>query len=102
MRTGDQWRVDGQLSVARVFGDRGLKEHISAKPDVADLVVDLSCEFLVLGSNGLWSMYDDQEVVNTVKAIGDPVKAAHQLVLEARRRLNEDDISCIVIRFQEQ
>lgn len=92
--------MDGQLSIARVFGDKVLKEHISAKPDVSDLVVDLSCEFLVLGSNGLWSMYDDQEVIDTVKAVGDPVKAAHQLVLEARRQLNEDDISCKVIELQ--
>ena len=80
---GDQWRVDGQLSLARVFGDKSLKEHMSAKPDVSDLIVDLSCESLILGSNGLWAMFDIQEVVDTVKRVRDPVKAANQLVHEA-------------------
>ena len=93
--------MDGQLALARAFGDKGLKEHMSAKPDVSDLVIDLSCHFLVLGSNGLFSMFDNQEVVDRVKGSDDPVKAAHQLVLEARRRLSEDDISCVVIMFQE-
>lgn len=98
---GDQWRVDGLLALTRAFGDKELKEHMSSKPDVADVVVDLSCEFLVLGSNGLFSMYDNQEVVDRVRRCQDPVKAAHELVVEARRRFCEDDISCIVIKFQE-
>jgi serine/threonine protein phosphatase PrpC len=93
--------VDGQLVLARSFGDKGQKEHMSAKPDVSDLVIDLSCDFLVLGSNGLFSMFDNQEIVDRVKGSDDPVKAAHNLVLEARQRLGEDDISCIVIMFQE-
>uniref|UniRef100_A0A7I4CVF7 protein-serine/threonine phosphatase n=3 Tax=Physcomitrium patens TaxID=3218 RepID=A0A7I4CVF7_PHYPA len=98
---GDQLRVDGKLAVTRAFGDKEMKEHISARPDVADIVIDLSCHFLVLGSNGLFSMFDDQEVVDSVKETDDPVKAARQLVEEARRRLCEDDISCIVVKFQE-
>ncbi|KAG0615121.1 hypothetical protein M758_5G016100 [Ceratodon purpureus] len=99
---GDQWRVDGQLALARVFGDKALKEHMSAKPDVVEVTVDLGCEFLVLGSNGLFSLFDNQEVVDRVRASnGDPVTAAHELVLEARRRYGEDDISCIVIMFRE-
>lgn len=98
---GDQWRVDGQLVLARVFGDKALKEHMSAKPDVVEVTVDLDCEFLVLGSNGLFSLFENQEVVDRVRASKDPVTAAHELVLEARRRYGEDDISCIVIMFRE-
>lgn len=93
--------MDGLLALTRAFGDKELKEHMSSKLDVADVVVDLSCEFLVLGSNGLFSMYDNQEVVDRVRRCQDPVKAAHELVVEARRRYCEDDISCIVIKFQE-
>jgi serine/threonine protein phosphatase PrpC len=33
--------------------------------------------------------------------VGDPAKAAHSLVHEARRRFSEDDISCVVIEFHE-
>lgn len=99
---GDQWRVDGQLAIARAFGDAGLKEHMTGEPDVVEVAVEKECEFLVLGSNGLFSMFDNQEVVDRVRGGGgDAVKVAHELVVEARRRLGEDDISCIVVMFQE-
>lgn len=98
---GDVARVDGQLALARAFGDKSLKEHMSAKPDMADLLVDLSCEFLVLASNGLWSMFTREEAVDLVKGIADPGEAARSLVVEARRRLCDDDIACVVIRFRE-
>jgi len=98
---GDHWRVDGLISVARAFGDKNLKDHISARPDLADIVIDLSCEFLILGSNGLWAVFSNQEVVDYVHKIRDPSKSAQDLVAEARNRHSEDDISCIVIQFSE-
>lgn len=101
MHTGDYWRVDGLISVARAFGDKSLKQHMSARPDLADLVVDLSCEFLILGSNGLWAVFTNQEVVDIVHKINDPRKAAQELVTEARNRHSEDDISCLVVQFRE-
>lgn len=98
---GDHWRVDGLVSVARAFGDKTLKEHMTARPDLADLVVDLSCEFLILGSNGLWTVFTNQEVVDIVHKTKDPMNAAQELVCEARNRYSEDDISCAVIQFKE-
>lgn len=98
---GDHWRVDGLVSVARAFGDKSLKEHMTARPDLADLVVDLSCEFLILGSNGLWTVFTNQEVVDIVHKTKDPMNAAQELVCEARNRYSEDDISCAVIQFKE-
>lgn len=93
--------MDGQLAIARAFGDKSLKQHMSAKPDMVDLLVDLSCEFLILASNGLWSMFTGEEAVSVVKNIADPSEAARTLVLEARQRLSDDDIACVVIRFRE-
>lgn len=51
--------MDGLLVFIWVFGDKELKEYMSLKLDVVDVVVDLLCEFLVLGSNGLFFMYDN-------------------------------------------
>ena len=39
-------QVDGQLAVARAFGDKSLKRHMSSEPNVA--------EFVILASDGLW------------------------------------------------
>ena len=51
---GDVPRVNGQLVVASVFGDRSLKQHLSSEPDVRDTTIDATTEFLVLASDGLW------------------------------------------------
>ncbi|KAI5059770.1 hypothetical protein GOP47_0026089 [Adiantum capillus-veneris] len=99
---GDLARVDGQLAVSRAFGDAGLKEHLSAKPDVSDLLVDMSCEFLVLGSNGLWAAFPSNQVaMDLIKGIPDPLTAATHLAHQARECGSGDEISCIVIRFRE-
>lgn len=56
MLTGDVPRVDGQLAVARAFGDKSLKRHLSSEPDVAVEIVDDDTEFIILASDGLWKV----------------------------------------------
>ena len=54
--TGDVPRVDGQLAVARAFGDKSLKVHLSAQPDIKDIDIDDRTELLILASDGLWKV----------------------------------------------
>lgn len=49
-------RVDGQLAVARAFGDKSLKEHLSSEPDVVVEVIDDETEFIILASDGIWKV----------------------------------------------
>jgi len=42
----------------------------------------------------------NQEAVDLVKKIQDPMAAAKQLSSEALNRKSKDDISCIVVRFR--
>jgi len=53
---GDVPRVDGQLAVARAFGDKSLKMHLSSEPDATTEDVDDSTELLILASDGLWKV----------------------------------------------
>lgn len=53
---GDVPRVDGQLAVARAFGDKSLKMHLSSEPDVFIVEVDQRIEFLILASDGIWKV----------------------------------------------
>jgi serine/threonine protein phosphatase PrpC len=53
---GDVPRVDGQLAVARAFGDRSLKKHLSSEPHVAEEPIDENTNFLILASDGLWKV----------------------------------------------
>lgn len=96
---GDVPRVDGQLAVARAFGDKSLKVHLSSVPDIKVEVVDETTEYLILASDGLWKVMNNQEAVDLVKKVKDPMAAAKQLAQEAANRKSKDDISCIVVRF---
>lgn len=97
---GDVPRVDGQLAVARAFGDRSLKLHLSSKPDVKEVIIDEKTDFLVLASDGLWKVMSNQEVVDAIRDIVDPQIAAKHLTDEAIKRKSKDDISCIVVKFE--
>ncbi|KAL6985063.1 protein-serine,threonine phosphatase [Sarracenia purpurea var. burkii] len=96
---GDVPRVNGQLAVARAFGDQSLKAHLSSEPDVRHVPIDSTIEFVILASDGLWKVMKNQEAINMVKSIRDPQAAAKCLTTEALSRKSKDDISCIVIRF---
>ncbi|MQM16802.1 hypothetical protein Taro_049763 [Colocasia esculenta] len=54
---GDVPRVNGQLAVARAFGDQSLKAHLSSEPDVRHVPLDPTIEFVILASDGLWKGY---------------------------------------------
>ena len=53
---GDVPRVDGQLAVARAFGDKSLKKHLSSEPDVSVETISESTDFLILASDGIWKV----------------------------------------------
>ncbi|XAR68318.1 Phosphoprotein phosphatase [Bertholletia excelsa] len=97
---GDVPRVDGQLAVARAFGDKGLKEHLSSEPHVVLENIDDDTEFLILASDGIWKVMSNQEAVDSIKHIQDAKAAAKYLAEEALARKSIDDISCIVLRFR--
>ncbi|CAF2072608.1 BnaC01g20960D [Brassica napus] len=50
---GDVLRVDGQLAVARAFGDKRLKIHLSSEPDITHQAVGDQNEFVVFTSDGI-------------------------------------------------
>lgn len=96
---GDVARVDGQLAVSRAFGNKNLKTHLRSDPHVTSADIGSDVDLLILASDGLWKVMDNQEAVNLAMKIKDPQKAAKQLTLEALSRESKDDISCIVVRF---
>ncbi|PON40084.1 Protein phosphatase [Trema orientale] len=96
---GDVPRVDGQLAVARAFGDKSLKMHLSSEPDVEVEQIDDETEFVILASDGLWKVMSNEEAVNAIKHIKDARAAAKHLTEEALNRKSSDDISVVVVRF---
>ncbi|KAL1568374.1 protein-serine/threonine phosphatase [Salvia divinorum] len=96
---GDVPRVDGQLAVARAFGDKTIKDHLSSEPDVIVETIDDETEFMILASDGVWKVMSNEEAVKCIRQIKDAKSAAKRLNEEALARKSTDDISCIVVRF---
>ena len=42
--------------MARAFGDKSLKEHLSSEPDVMVEMIDDDTELIILASDGLWKV----------------------------------------------
>ncbi|MFQ6641204.1 hypothetical protein Gotur_016056 [Gossypium turneri] len=82
--SGDVARVDGQLAVARAFGDKSLKKHLTSEPDVSIETIGDDTDLIILASDGLWK---------------DARSAAKHLTEEAVKRNSKDDISIIVVKF---
>ncbi|KAL6529710.1 hypothetical protein OROGR_015333 [Orobanche gracilis] len=87
------------VAVARAFGDKSLKEHLSSEPDVMVDVIDDDTEFMILASDGVWKVLSNQEAVDCIRHIKDARKAAKHLNEQALARNSTDDISCVVVRF---
>ncbi|EOA17452.1 hypothetical protein CARUB_v10005771mg [Capsella rubella] len=96
---GDVPRVDGQLAVARAFGDKSLKIHLSSEPDITHQAIDDHTEFILFASDGIWKVLSNQEAVDAIKSIKDPHAAAKHLIEEAISKKSKDDISCIVVKL---
>ncbi|KAF8411457.1 hypothetical protein HHK36_004008 [Tetracentron sinense] len=100
IKVGDVPRVNGQLAVSRAFGDKSLKPHLRSDPDIRNADINLDIDLLILASDGLWKVMDNQEAVDIARKTKDPQRAAKRLTDEALNRESKDDISCIVVRFR--
>ncbi|OAY84794.1 putative protein phosphatase 2C 62 [Ananas comosus] len=74
--------------------------HLSSEPAVVEETIDDETELLILASDGLWKVMENQEAVDSIKDIKDPQSAAKHLTEAALARKSSDDISCIVVKFQ--
>ncbi|KAF3433399.1 hypothetical protein FNV43_RR24501 [Rhamnella rubrinervis] len=99
------WRIQGSLAVSRGIGDEHLKQWVIAEPESKVLQIEPDCEFLILGSDGLWDKVNNQEAVDVVRPLcinvdkPDPFSACKKLVDLSIRRGSTDDISVMIIQL---
>jgi len=98
-------RVEGNLAVARAFGDFGLKRYISEVPYTSTTKLSLDPDeekdrALILACDGLWDVVSDQEaldlVINACSRGVSAKGAADILRDEALERNSKDNISVMV------
>lgn len=92
-------RVNGVLSMTRALGAFHLVTHgVSAEPDIRELRIDPSRDaFLVLGTDGLFDVVHDDEVVATVMQCQTASEAALALVELSLAYGTRDDATAMVV-----
>ncbi len=114
-------RVNGVLAVTRALGDAYMKDLVTGHPYTTETVIQPDIdEFLILACDGvsnpctklksceryvtdfllqLWDVCTDQEAVDLVRHTYDPQVGSKQLVDYALARFSTDNLSCMVVRF---
>ncbi|XP_057490473.1 probable protein phosphatase 2C 11 isoform X2 [Actinidia eriantha] len=93
------WRVGGVLAVSRAFGDKLLKPYVVAEPEIQEEEID-GIDFIIIASDGLWNVLSNEEAVAVVEDITDTEAASRKLIEEAYARGSSDNITCVVVRFE--
>ncbi|CAK7236902.1 mgpp2cl-1, protein phosphatase 2C-like protein 1 [Sporothrix bragantina] len=96
-------RVNGVLAVTRALGDTYIKELVTGHPYTTETVIQPELdEFVIIACDGLWDVCNDQDAVNLIRNVADPVAAAKMLVDHALAHFSTDNLSCMVVRFDRE
>ncbi|KAG5979505.1 hypothetical protein E4U55_005095 [Claviceps digitariae] len=96
-------RVNGVLAVTRALGDVYVKDLVTGHPYTTETVIqhDLD-EFIIIACDGLWDVCSDQDAVDLVRDVHDPILASKQLVDYALSRSSTDNLSCMIVRMEHE
>ncbi|KAH9994055.1 PP2C-domain-containing protein [Xylariaceae sp. FL0662B] len=93
-------RVNGVLAVTRALGDTYMKDLVTGHPYTTETVIQPEVdEFIIIACDGLWDVCSDQDAVDIVRDVQDPVAASKMLVDHALARFSTDNLSCLIVRF---
>ncbi|KAJ4700844.1 putative Protein phosphatase 2c [Melia azedarach] len=93
------WRVGGVLAVSRAFGDKLLKPYVVAEPEIQEEEID-GVDFIIIASDGLWNVISNKDAVAMVQDLTDAEAASRKLIGEAFARGSSDNITCVIVRFE--
>jgi len=63
-----RWRVEGLLAVSRSIGDASLKPYVTSEPEVCEYDIGRDDWFLILASDGVWDVLENEEAAHVVIA----------------------------------
>ena len=94
-------RVQGQLVLSRSLGDLYCKKYgVSNLPDISINNIDYNVKYVVIASDGIWDVVDEKTVLNMSKMKKASDEFCKDLVKLAIEKESKDNISCIVISFE--
>jgi protein phosphatase 1L len=90
------WRVGGVLAVSRSFGNRQLKQWVVSHPEIREDLMHSTTSCVILASDGIWDVVDNQEAIDIVAQYEDAESAAKALATFAYEKGSYDNISCVI------
>lgn len=93
-------RVAGQLAITRALGDLELKQYgVSCVPDYDEFEVTEQTKYMIVASDGLWDVCEDQQAIELCKAKISAKEMARELVQYSLNNYSRDNISVLVLKF---
>jgi protein phosphatase 1L len=105
-----RWRVEGLLAVSRSIGDASLKPYITAEPEICEYDIGKDDWFLVISTDGVWDVMDNEEAAHVVIASSCAMEdgklhidtdrfkwAARNLAEHAKSCGSQDNFSVLVV-----
>ena len=94
------WRAMGILAMSRAIGDLFLKPYVSAEPEIKSMPMSKEDEFLVIASDGVFDVFDNDQVVQIVRSAPSPEQGAHLLTSSAFAAGSLDNITAVVVALR--
>jgi len=94
------WRAMGILAMSRAIGDLFLKPYVTAEPDVSSMPLRPDDEFVVIASDGIFDVFDNDQVVQIVRSAGTPQEAAALLTKSAFAAGSLDNLTAVVVALR--
>ena len=96
-----QGRIFGKLILTRTIGDKEMKKYgVIPLPDFFIKNIEDDDLFVIIGSDGIWDVIDQEEVFNMGKEKGiSSEEFSKKLINLAKERDTRDNTSCIVIKL---
>ena len=95
-----QGRVYGTLMLTRSLGDKEMKKYgVIPLPDFYVKKIDEKDIFCVIGSDGIWDVIEEEELLNISKEKISSDEFAKKIIKISEERDTRDNASCIVIKL---
>ena len=95
-------RVMGQLILTRTLGDLYVKQYgVINTPDISVNEIGNSVKYVILASDGVWDVIDLDTIVGMGKAGKNVGEFCEDIVKLSVQKGTKDNVSCIVISFQD-
>ena len=94
-------RVQGQLVLTRSLGDLYVKKYgVTNLPDISVNKIDYNIRYVVIASDGIWDKKKKKTVLSMSKSRKNAEEFCKDLVKLAIEKETKDNVSCIVISFE--